>query len=70
MQRDRESMWRVIDCEVVARVAEERNMLASKRVERVFTWVKVRVLKSIRVEAASFPPSEMRKPSDSSFCHG
>jgi len=27
----------------------ERNMPASKRVERVFTWAKVRVLKSIRV---------------------
>ena len=39
----------------------ERNMPASKRVERVFTWAKVRVLKSIRVEAASFPPSEIRK---------
>lgn len=44
-------------------------MPASKRVERVFTWTKVRVLKSIRVEAASFPPSEIRKLRASSCCH-
>ena len=45
-------------------------MPASKRVEMVLTWVKVRVVKSIRVEAASFPPSEIRKLSASSCCHG
>jgi hypothetical protein len=44
-------------------------MPASKRVERVLTWAKVRVVKSIRVEAASFPPSEIRKLSASSCCH-
>ena len=44
-------------------------MPASKRVEMVFTLAKVRVLKSIRVEAASFPPSEIRKLRASSCCH-
>ena len=44
-------------------------MPASKRVKRVFTWAKVRVLKSIRVEAASVPPSEIRKLRASSCCH-
>jgi hypothetical protein len=47
----------------------ERNMPASKRVEKVLTWAKVRVLKSIRVEAASFPPSEIRKLRASSCYH-
>jgi hypothetical protein len=52
----------------VARAAVERNINVSKRVERVFTWGKGRVLKSIRVEAASFPPSEIIKLRDRS-CH-
>ena len=70
MHRDSDSILRVNELELLARAAVERNMPASKRVERVLTWAKVTVVKSIRVEAASFPPSEIRKLRASSCCHG
>jgi len=70
MHRDSDSILRVNELELLARAAVERNMPASKRVERVLTWAKVTVVKSIRVEAASFPLSEIRKLSVSSCCQG